>query len=242
MGASPLFLLGALGCGAAPEVDPCVADDGADARSTCLRPVLAEDAYSEQGLRYFDTLESAWDGTEGPDYAPGVARWEWPPWLKLTGYGRDDLEAVDAIVRLIPTAVPTRDCRFFGEQPFVRCRVDFAYEDEPGETCPIYEEFTYNDAGETTFIEAWSDDPAVLPSGPEDPWGEGDEVRRLSTRIPGLGRPDGSIDLDSPAMAAAVAADADVADFVTRARDFYGTWLAEYQAAGPEVFAEGCGW
>lgn len=237
-----LLLVGLLLAGCAGTVDPCTVDGGVGALSTCLAPTLDSPAYADQGLRYFDTLESGWDGEEGPDYAPGVARWEWPPWLKLTGYGREDLEAVDAIVRLIPTSVPTRECLFFERQPFVRCRVSFRYEDEPDRACPIYEEFTYNDAGETTFIEAWSDDPAVLPSGPDDPWAEGDDAVRLSTRIPGLGSARGVIDLDSPAMAAAAAADEDVADFVTRARDFYGTWLAEYQAAGPEVFAEGCGW
>jgi hypothetical protein len=43
-------------------------------------------------------------------------------------------------------------------------------------------------------------------------------------------------------MEAAAAADPDVADFVTRTRDFYGTWSAEYAASGEDVFATGCGW
>lgn len=43
-------------------------------------------------------------------------------------------------------------------------------------------------------------------------------------------------------MARAAAADPEVADFVTRARDFWETWYAEYQAAGDTLYARGCGW
>ena len=41
-------------------------------------------------------------------------------------------------------------------------------------------------------------------------------------------------------MQDAAAADPEIADFVAHARDLYGTWLAEYQAAG-DAFARGCG-
>ena len=82
-----------------------------------------------------------------------------------------------------------------------------------------------------------------LPMPESDTWAEGDDVTRLSTRVPGLGRPDGLIDLDGPAMAEAVAEDADVADFVTRANDWYATWLAEVDASGGDALWEvGCGW
>ena len=57
-----------------------------------------------------------------------------------------------------------------------------------------------------------------------------------------LGTATGTLELDSPEMAAAAEADADVADFVTRANDWYGTWLAEYQAAGDDLWEVGCGW
>jgi hypothetical protein len=226
----------------APAPDPCTDDGGAAALSTCLSPTQPDAYYADQGARYFDTLESDYDGESGPSYAEGVARWEWPPWLLLTGYGREDMELVDAIIRLLPTSVPARDCRFFGVQPFARCRVDFRYEDHPDQGCPIYEEFTFNDAGEITFIEAWSDQPGLRPAPDDDPWAEGADATRLSTRIPGLGSPSGAIDLDSPAMAQAAASDPEVADFVYRANDFYDAWLEAYEAAGPEVFAEGCGW
>ena len=41
-------------------------------------------------------------------------------------------------------------------------------------------------------------------------------------------------------MQDAAAADPDVADFLARANDFYGMWLEAYEAAGPDVFVEGC--
>ena len=43
-------------------------------------------------------------------------------------------------------------------------------------------------------------------------------------------------------MEAAAAQDEDVADFVTRAEDWYETWLAEYAAAGGDLWEVGCGW
>lgn len=233
----PMMLALLLACAADEPDRPCAGDG---ALSTCLSPTMPGDYYVEQSLRYFDTLETGFTG-DGPAYAEGVARWEWPPWLKLTGYGREDMMAVDAIIRLIPTSVPERECLAFPVQPFGRCRVSFLYEDHPDQRCPIYEEFTFDDAGEMTFIEAWSDAEAYLPE-PGDEWAEGPDARRLSTRLPGLGNAEGEIDLDSAWMADAAAADADVADFLTRARDFYATWLAEYESAGPDVFAEGCGW
>lgn len=229
-----LFFLAAC----AVESDPC-ANDGALA--TCVTPTETDAWYVDQAVRYFDTLETAYEGGGAPNYAETVARWEWPPWLLLTGWGREDMETVDAIIRLIPTTVPDRDCRAFAEQPFARCRVSFAFEDHPGQLCPIYEEFTFDAEGEMTFIEAWSDLPGLLPTGADDPWAEGADVRRLATKLPGLGNPRGEIDLDSPWMAEAAANDADVAEFVRRARDFYGTWLETYQESGAGTYGDGCG-
>lgn len=226
------------GCGA----DPCVDDDGAAALSTCLTPTMSEDHYVTQSLMYFDTMDSRMEAGVWPDYSELVARWEWPPWLKLTAFGRDNIEATDALLRLYPSTVPERDCRFFDAQPFGRCRVVFEYEAHDNRPCPIYEEFTFNDQGEITFIEAWSDLPGFLPAGDDDPWAEGQTTTRLSTRVPGLGRSDGRIDLESDAMAAAAAADPDVADLVTRANDWYGTWSAEVAAAPDDMWDVGCGW
>lgn len=237
-----MLLLALLACAPTPESDPCTADGGEGAVSTCLSPTQPDAYYVDQALRYFDTLESSYPGEGGPTYAPTVARWEWPPWLLLTGWGREAMEAADAIIRVIPTEVPTRDCRFFPEQPFARCRVDFRYADHPDAGCPIYEEFTFDDAGELTFLEAWSDDPERLPSDPTDPWAESPQAHRLSTRLPGLGNPRGELDPTSPWMQDAARRDPEVADFVARTEDFFGMWLEAYEAAGDDVFAQGCGW
>ncbi len=237
-----LFLF-VIGCQAEP-VDPCV-EAGDDALSTCLSPTMDEAHYVQWSDGYFNTMDSEQDRDVVPPYSELVARWEWPPWLKLTAFGYDNILATDQLLRLYPSTIPERDCRFFAEQPFGRCRVVFYYEDEAheGRGCPIYEEFTFNDAGEITWIEAWSDLPGFLPmDGAVDPWAEGEDVDRLSTRIPGLGNAEGLIDLDGEAMLAAADADADVADFLARANDWYATWSAEVDAAGDSLWPVGCGW
>ncbi len=223
--------------------DPCQLDDGSAAPSTCLEPTQDPEYYVDKGLAYFDTMDSDKEWQGDPNYSPLVARWEWPPWLKLTAYTRDNIEATDALLHLYPSTVPERDCRFFSEQPFARCRVTFFYADHDGQPCPIYEEFTFNDQGEMTFIEAWSDLPGMLPMDDSaDPWAESAGVSRLSTRVPGLGNAEGRIDLQSDAMLAAAADDPDINDFVVRANDWYATWSAELEAAGDDLWERGCGW
>jgi hypothetical protein len=238
--ASMLLVLAACAAPPEPELpDPCI---GPGALSTCLSPSLSDETYIDQGQRYFDTLDANADPESEPTYAELVARWEWPPWLLLTGYGRDLTLAVDeAVLVAFPgTTVPERDCRAFEEQPFGRCRVSIDYE---GQACPIYEEFTFNDAGEVTFVEAWSDQPALLPmDGATDPWAEGAAVSRLSTRIPGLGTATGRIDPVGEEMTRAGESDPDVADFAARTQDFWGYWSEAYEAAGDDMFARGCGW
>ncbi len=234
----------AVGCsttkGSADDAeDPCAT---ADALSTCAAPTLAADHYASVSDQYFDTMDKRVELEAWPPYSELVARWEWPPWLKLTAFGRDNIESTDALLRLYPSIVEDRDCRAFPTQPFGRCRVVFYYDEHDGLGCPIYEEFTFNDAGEVTFIEAWSDLPGLLPMSDDDPWAEGPDVSRLSTRVPGLGSPDGRIDLDGAAMAQAAETDPDVADFVVRANDWWATWSAEYEAAGDDYWARGCGW
>ena len=227
--------------------DPCDLGDGEGAPSTCLAPTMSADYYTQWSSGYFDTMDSTSDlHPSDMPYSELVARWEWPPWLKLTAYTRDNIEATDALLTLYPSVIPERDCRFFEQQPFGRCRVTFFYEDaaHEGRGCPIYEEFTFNDAGEVTWIEAWSDLPGMLPSAdPDDPWAQGLDIDRLSTRIPGLGNAQGRIDLDSEWMLAAAEEDEDVADFVTRANDWYATWSAELDASGGlQMWEAGCGW
>jgi hypothetical protein len=206
---------------------------------------MSADYYAEHSSGYFDTMDTAADMDVEPPYSELVARWEWPPWLKLTAFGHDNILSADQILRLYPSTIPERDCRGFDVQPFGRCRVVFYYEDEAheGRGCPIYEEFTFNDVGEITWIEAWSDLPEYLPmEAGLDEWTEGDVPGRLSTRVPGLGNAAGLIDLDGEAMAEAAAAAADVADFVTRAGDWWNTWSEEYGAAGNDLWERGCGW
>jgi hypothetical protein len=118
--------------------------------------------------------------------------------------------------------------------------VVFEYEEGP---CPIYEEFTFNDAGEMTFIEAWSDLPDLRPQeNPEDPWGEQTSLGRLSTRVPGLGASDGTLDLESAAMLQASQEDSQVADFAMRASDWATYWFEALAASDEDFFAHGCGW
>ena len=223
-------------------VDPVDACDGPGARSTCLSPTQAEAYYIDQSLRYFDTLDASADPESEPTYAERVARWEWPPWLLLTGYGREFTLQIDEVVlAAIPgTTVPERDCRAFDVQPFGRCIVRFDYD---GRSCPIYEEFTFNDAGEVTFVEAWSDLPGLRPTDADlDPWAEGEGVPRLSTRIPGLGTETGWIDPLGEEMTLAGETDPEVADFAARTQDFWGYWVEAYTAAGDTLFEQGCGW
>jgi hypothetical protein len=225
-----------IGCGSEPA-----AERSSDALATALTPQQPPEYYIEQANKYFDTLDTSADPNSVPVYSTLVARWELPPWLWLTGYGRDNMvETTKAALKLDPSTVPTRECRAFSVQPFARCYVAFEYEKGP---CPIYEEFVFNDQGEMTFIEAWSDQPGLLPtSDSSDRWAEGPDVHRLSTKIPGLGNETGLIDLSSEAMQRAAAEDSEVADFVRRAEDFWPSWREALGDAGPDYFARGCGW
>lgn len=150
------------------------------------------DYYIDQALKYFDTLDTFASRDSKPRYAQKVIRWEWYPWLYLTGY-KDHWMKLDRLLILYPTKVIDRDCRFFEEQPFARCRVTFHYL-KSDEFIPIYEEFTFNNQGEMTFIEAWSDVRGYLPMDEElDPWAQGENVYRLSTKVPGLGSWNGKV-------------------------------------------------
>ncbi len=223
-------------CADAPAPAGC--DDAS--LSTCLSPTLADEAYVEQGLRYFDALDARPDPDVPLRYAPDVVRWEWPPWLLLTGYGAEMIEAADALILLVQpgTTVPERECRAFPTQPFARCRVNFDYN---GLGCPIYEEFTFDAEGNITFIEAWSDLPGLGPVDlAADPWAEGADADRLSTRVPGLGA--GIFDPEGAPMQAAAADDPDVADLAARAEDFQGAWSEALAAAGDSLYEDGCGW
>lgn len=233
--ATPLWI--AIGCSPSElPAQPC----DATSTSTCLEPNLPAEAYIEQGLRYFDDLDSRPNPSTPLRYAPRVVRWEWPPWLLLTGYGAEMIEAADTFILAVQpgTTVPDRECRFFETQPFARCYVNFDY---GGLRCPIYEEFTFDAEGRITFIEAWSDLPGLGPVDLDaDPWAEGPDANRLSTRVPGLGI--GVFDPQGAPMRQAAQTDPDLADLIARTEDFWGTWTQAFRAAGDALYEDGCGW
>ena len=237
-----LLLLALVGCGPSGEPasdDPCATEG---ALSTCVQPNQSAETYAALSSMYFDTMDASVELDQWPPYTETVARWEWPPWLLLTAYGLENIKLTDSLLALYPSTVPERDCRAFDTQPFGRCKVTFYYEAHEGKGCPIYEEFSFNDLGEITFIEAWSDVDGLRPTSAEDPWAEHENIGRLSARIPGLGDPGGLIDLDGTALAQAAEQDPEVADFVLRANNWYETWHDAWLAAGDEMWETGCGW
>jgi hypothetical protein len=218
----------------------CSLGGGAGAPSVCLKPQQSSAYYVAQSQLYFNTLDSSVTNPAAPDYSTLVARWEWPPWLKLTGYQSSVMVATDQVLKAEqPSTVPTRDCQAFTTQPFGRCHVSIQYSGGP---CPIYEEFTFNNAGQMTFIEAWSDLPGLRPMAASDHWAEASDVQRLSTKIPGLGNSQGLINLNSTWMQQAAKGDPNIADFVSSAENFWPAWTAALEAAGPNLYRQGCGW
>lgn len=157
-----------------------------------VTPNKSPQYYVQQADKYFDTLDTYADKLSKPNYASHVIRWEWYPWLFLTGY-KDHWMWLDKLVKLYPTKVINRDCRFFKVQPFARCRVTFYYLSS-GSLVDIYEEFTFNKLGKINFIEAWSDQKGLRPMNIDlDYWAQKKTVKRLSTKVPGLGSRKGKI-------------------------------------------------
>ena len=225
-----LFAIAMLACSACKTakqsgVEQHTVADVDSALSTRLTPKFPADYYIDQGVKYFLTMESSVPIKVKPEYSDLVIRWEWHPWLLLTGYKRRNLIDTDILLKLYPTKYDTIDCQFFNQQPFCRCHVIFNYS---GTRIPIYEEFTFNDQGEITFIEAWSDFPSLLPMDTTDYWAEGDNVNRLSTRVPGLGNNEGRIDRKADWMLRAAETDTVLADMLHRLRRPFNTWLSEY--------------
>ncbi|MCF8275614.1 MAG: hypothetical protein K9J17_02680 [Flavobacteriales bacterium] len=199
------------------------------ALSTTLVPSQTADYYIEQGVKYFLTMESSVPIKVKPYYSDLVIRWEWHPWLLLTGYRRRNLIDTDILLKLYPTKYDTIDCRFFEQQPFCRCHVVFNYS---GKRVPIYEEFTFNNEGEITFIEAWSDFPSLLPMDKTDYWAEAEDVNRLSTRVPGLGNNEGRIDPKATWMLNAAKTDTVLADMLHRLHRPFNTYMKELRLQG----------
>ncbi|CAN5289693.1 hypothetical protein BH09BAC1_BH09BAC1_02570 [soil metagenome] len=209
-----------------------------------LKPKFPQEYYIDQGVKYFLTMQSDVPVRVQPAYAKRVIRWEWEPWLLLTGYKRSTLVMSDAMLKLTPTKYDVLDCRYFAEQPFCRCHVVFNYN---GLTCPIYEEFTFNNQGEITFIEAWSDFPSLLPMGPGDDgiWDEKDYwaqngAHRMATKVPGLGSDNGRIEPHSDCMREAMANDSEIADMISRMRNPVAKWMHQLLTHFNQVKG-GCG-
>jgi hypothetical protein len=237
-----LFAIASLGCSTKTE-DPCA---GSGALASCLKPTKDAAYYVAQAELYFDTLDYTKDPEKVPFYSPRVVRWEWYPWLKLTAYGRAIMvQGNKALtIRDKTTSVPVKDCRAFEKQPFARCYVEFDY---AGKRCPIYEEFFFNDKGETTWVEAWSVLPGKHPMpmrSQADRWAEGSDVVRLGDKIPTLGGPAGDLDIDDDAFRAAAARDPEIQDLFDRATNFTQTLTAELNSrpSEEEMYADGCGW
>ena len=190
------------------------------------QPKFSAEYYINQGMKYFDSIDSYAPKGSKPKYAKTVIRWEWYPWLKLTGRGRFFMK-LDVLLKLYPTEVIDRDCRFFEVQPFTRCRVVFNYK-RKNTFVPIYEEFTFNDRGEISFIEAWTDKKDLLPMDPSiDPWAEGNNVRRLSTKVPGLGTRLGTVKARDKALKKAAIKDKDLKDLRKRLKYPVFFWVKE---------------
>ena len=202
---------------------PGIAPDSA--KSVQLKPTMAPEYYTTQGVKYFRSMESSVSNKVRPYYSDLVIRWEWHPWLLLTGYKRTNLINTDILLKLYPTRYDTMDCRYFEKEPFCRCHVIFNYS---GKRFPIYEEFTFNNKGEITFIEAWSDYPGLLPMDKKDYWAQGDVIKRLSTRVPGLGNATGRINLRSRQTKEAAGKDAELADLIHRTKHPFATYIREF--------------
>ncbi len=199
---------------------------GSESLSTNLRPTYPLGYYAEQSNHYFNTLDTKRRKEGKPSYSKRVIRYEWEPWLKLTGY-KSWMMKLDFFLTLYPTEVINRVCQGFDVQPFGRCHVTFIYKghDEPVD---IYEEFTFNNQGEITFIEAWTDSPTHFPT-PDftDYWAEGAQVKRLSTLVPGLGKNNGLIEPKSREFKKAAANNEMVKDLAKRLKHPVYFWTKE---------------
>lgn len=208
-----------------------------DALSTAAFPTRPASYYLEQCDLYFDSIQSLSytpkpHRNKFPKYAKNVARWEWSPWLMLTSFGRRNLISIDKVIRLYPCICVDRSFRLFTTQPYVRCLVTLFYGAEVNKRelgLHIYEEFTFNDEGEMTFIEAWlCEEGLQLGSLDDEGWPVDEEaIRRLSTLLPGLGSASGEIDMKSTAFLQACQTHPEVEDYRQRVRYFYSALVRE---------------
>lgn len=193
--------------------------------STQSIPTYELSYYAEESNKYFDTLDSYAPIQSKPKYSNHVIRWEWYPWLFLTGHGKESLK-LDRFLLYYPTKVINRKCQGFKVQPFGRCHVTFHYL-KGDHLVDIYEEFTFNEKGEITFIEAWTDKEEFLPMKKTDYWAQAKNIKRLSTRIPGLGDSNGNYDYEK--LKSLAPKDKDIKNLLKRLRHPILYWF--YEAA-----------
>ena len=91
-----LFMVAVLALGACKTakqsgVEQNAVADVDSALSTRLTPQFPADYYIDQGVKYFLTMESSVPIKVRPEYSDLVIRWEWHPWLLLTGFRRRNL-------------------------------------------------------------------------------------------------------------------------------------------------------
>jgi hypothetical protein len=191
--------------------------------SMSSNPTYKKYYYASESNKYFDTLDTYASRDSKPKYSSHVIRWEWYPWLFLTAHRRWSLR-LDRLLLLYPTKVINRDCRGFDIQPFGRCHVTFHYL-KGDHLVDIYEEFTFNDQGEITFIEAWTDEPGLAPMEEWDYWAQDLSVNRLSTKVPGLGSYGGKYNKKEIKRLAKT--DKDLKNLLKRLRFPVSLWLFE---------------
>ena len=174
--------------------------------STDLSPNQPADFYIARADAYFNLISGKDHQGKNlpsnflkPEYSKFMVRWEWEPWLLLTGKNSgwsEEWELIDSAIALtLPNSISDRKYRFSTLNPFVRAVVDIKFGGS-NQVLRIYEEFTFNTVGEITFMEAWSyDDPALCMDAFHSNvtfknnihWPERSSIYRLSTLIPGLG-------------------------------------------------------
>jgi hypothetical protein len=86
-----------------------------------VKPNRSEAYYEEQGQAYFDLL-SGYDqkgnpSSKTPTYSDFCVRWEWEPWLLLTGKNhgsRTEWSVIDALQKItIPVRISERRVQIF---------------------------------------------------------------------------------------------------------------------------------
>jgi len=198
--------------------------DGKDALAFTLKPKYSPEYYKLQCDLYFTHLESRIADRVEFYCSLTCVRWEWPPWDLLTGQGMINIMYADMVDRdQNECIVAERNIRFYDVQPFGRAIITIYYGDNiktRQHPIKIYEEFTFNDFGQVTFIEAWScQQSEYLPGFDAEGWPI-EIPTRLSYLIPGLGHITGEINVNTEAVQHAALQNKYVADYVERSKHF----------------------